>query len=110
LAYLPCVGKESSTLVETIEKADCVMFDGTFWTDDELIVQGLGDRRAEQMAHWPLSGSTGSLRLLTSLRNRRRILIHINNTNPILNEQSYERQVIEAAGIEVAYDGMELVL
>ena len=110
LAYLPCVGEESSTLVETIEKANCVMFDGTFWTDDELIALGPGDRQAEQMAHWPLSGPTGSLHMLASLRGPKRILIHINNTNPILNEESPERQLIEAAGIEVAYDGMELVL
>ena len=110
LAYLPCVGEESSTLVDTIEDADCVMFDGTFWTDDELIALGLGDRRAEQMAHWPLSGPTGSLHMLSSLRGQKRILIHINNTNPILNEESPERQLIEAAGIEVAYDGMEFVL
>lgn len=110
LAYLPCVGGESSILVETIEKADCVIFDGTFWTDDELIALGLADQRAQQMAHWPLSGPTGSLHMLSSLRRQERILIHINNTNPILNEQSPERRLIEAVGIKVAYDGMELAL
>jgi pyrroloquinoline quinone biosynthesis protein B len=63
-----------------------------------------------EMGHWPLDGPDGSLRVLASARAPRRILIHINNTNPILDEQSRERRCVEAAGIEVAYDGMEVVV
>jgi pyrroloquinoline quinone biosynthesis protein B len=85
-----------------------VLFDGTFFSSDELIALGLGDKRAEQMAHWPLGGDAGSLALLARYSRVRRILIHINNTNPMLRDDSVEAVAVRAAGIEIAYDGMEI--
>jgi len=85
-----------------------VLVDGTFWSDDELLRLGVSKRRAWQMGHLPQSGSGGMLELLGPLGAERKILIHINNTNPILDERSAERAQLTAAGIEVAYDGMEI--
>lgn len=110
LVYAPCVAGPSPELPPLFDAADCLFFDGTFWTGNELITLGLGQRSARDMGHWPLDGAEGSLRMLASLRVTRRILVHINNTNPILDEQSRERRSVEAAGIEVAYDGMEVVV
>jgi pyrroloquinoline quinone biosynthesis protein B len=93
-----------------VSEADCLLFDGTFWTSDELIRQGLGKARAEDMAHLPVSGVNGSLALLASLAVGRKIFTHINNTNPMLREDSEERALVEAAGWEIAYDGLELEL
>jgi pyrroloquinoline quinone biosynthesis protein B len=110
LAYIPCVAGPSPELEALLPAADCLFFDGTFWSEDELIRMGLSQRSAMDMGHWPLGGPTGSLQVLTSLRTRRRILIHINNTNPILDEQSPERRLIDAAGLDVAHDGMEVIV
>jgi pyrroloquinoline quinone biosynthesis protein B len=88
--------------------ADVVFFDGTFWTSDELITAGLGTRKAEDMSHWPISGPGGSLEWLSRLPARRKILIHVNNTNPILLDDGPERAALTAAGVEVAHDGLEL--
>jgi len=90
--------------------ADAVFFDGTFWSSDELIAAGLGTKRAEQMAHLPVGGPGGGLERLARLDARRKILIHINNTNPILRDDSPERAAVLAAGVEVAHDDMELEL
>ena len=90
--------------------AGALFFDGTFWSSDELIAAGLGTRRAEEMAHWPIGGPEGSLSFLARSRAARRILIHINNTNPILREDGPERRAVAAAGVEVAEDGQELTL
>jgi pyrroloquinoline quinone biosynthesis protein B len=110
LAYLSGVAGPSPELERACAEADVVFFDGTFWTSDELITLGLGTRRAEDMSHWPISGPGGSLEFLASLPARRRILIHVNNTNPILREGSPERARLAASGVEVAFDGMELEL
>jgi pyrroloquinoline quinone biosynthesis protein B len=110
LAYLSGVAGPSAELERAVAEADVVFFDGTFWSSDELIVAGLGTRRAEDMSHWPLGGPGGSLEFLSRLRARRRILIHVNNTNPILDEGSPERAQLTAGGVEVATDGMELEL
>ncbi|HEX4403870.1 MAG TPA: MBL fold metallo-hydrolase, partial [Polyangia bacterium] len=83
LAYLSGVAGPSPELERICAEADAIFFDGTFWTSDELIAAGLGTRRAEDMSHWPISGRGGSLEFLGRLA-ARRILIHINNTNPIL--------------------------
>jgi pyrroloquinoline quinone biosynthesis protein B len=85
------------------------MLDGTFWTDDELIRLGVSTKRARDMGHLPQSGAGGMLEALEPLA-ARKILIHINNTNPILDDDSPERAALGAAGIEVAYDGMEIEL
>jgi len=87
-----------------------VFFDGTFWSADELPAQGLGTKRAEDMAHLPVGGEGGSLAALRGLRASRRIYIHVNNTNPLLREDSAERDQVEAAGWQVAWDGMEVSL
>jgi pyrroloquinoline quinone biosynthesis protein B len=93
--------------------ADAILFDGTFWSDDELVALGLGSARAQDMAHVPVGGPRGSLaRLaaLTSAPRARRVYTHINNTNPMLRSDSPERAQVEQAGWEVACDGMEIAL
>ncbi len=110
LAYLSGVGGLTPAVYQALEDADTVFFDGTFWSSDELPALGLGTKRAEQMAHLPVGGSRGSLVALGSLRARRRIFIHLNNTNPLLDGSSHERATVTAAGWEIAEDGMELTL
>ncbi|HXT97553.1 MAG TPA: pyrroloquinoline quinone biosynthesis protein PqqB [Polyangia bacterium] len=109
LAYFSGVARPSPALERALAEADVLFFDGTFWSSDELIALGLGTRRAEEMSHWPLGGPEGSAAFLARQPGRR-ILIHVNNTNPILCEGSAERRALEAAGIEVAADGLELAL
>jgi pyrroloquinoline quinone biosynthesis protein B len=109
LAYFSGVAGPSDGVAQALSGADVFFFDGTFWSADELVVAGLGTRRAEDMAHWPVGGAEGSLAFLARQPGRR-ILIHVNNTNPILRDESPERQALTAAGIEVAVDGMELTL
>ena len=89
--------------------ADVVFFDGTLFVDDEMIAAGTGDKTGRRMGHMPIDGEGGTLAALADLPGRR-ILIHINNTNPILVEGSAERRKVEEAGFEVAEDGMEIVL
>ncbi|HZE35767.1 MAG TPA: pyrroloquinoline quinone biosynthesis protein PqqB [Candidatus Eisenbacteria bacterium] len=110
LAYFPAAGGLTPIVGKAIEDADCVFFDGTFWSGDELPAQGLGTKRADDMAHLPVGGAAGSLAGLHGLRAARRIYIHVNNTNPLLREDSAEREEAEAAGWEIAWDGMEVSL
>jgi pyrroloquinoline quinone biosynthesis protein B len=93
-----------------LDDTDALFFDGTFWSSDELPALGLGAKRAEEMAHLPVGGAGGSLARLADVRTRRRVYIHINNTNPMLREDSAERRQVEAAGWEIAGDGMEIRL
>jgi pyrroloquinoline quinone biosynthesis protein B len=109
LGYAPCVGASDCEIERIIKIADCLFFDGTFWSEDEMVARGIGRKTAQDMAHWPLAGSNGSLSMLAKSSSRR-ILIHINNTNPILRDDSPERRQLEQAAVEVAYDGMEIVL
>jgi pyrroloquinoline quinone biosynthesis protein B len=110
LAYLPGVAGPGQSVSEAVAGADAVFFDGTFWTSDELTALGGGTRKAEDMAHWPLSGASGSLEFLRKLPAKRRILIHLNNTNPLLRDDSPEREVVRAFDVDVAFDGMEFSL
>jgi pyrroloquinoline quinone biosynthesis protein B len=110
LAYFSGVAGPSPEIEQALNEAAVVFFDGTFWSSDELIAAGLGTRRAEEMAHWPVGGPEGSLRFLSRSQGGSGIYIHINNTNPILREDSAERKAVESAGVQVAYDGMELEL
>ncbi|HEY2730210.1 MAG TPA: pyrroloquinoline quinone biosynthesis protein PqqB [Polyangia bacterium] len=110
LAYLSGVAGPSPELERAVAGADVVFFDGTFWTSDELPAAGLGTRRAEDMSHWPLSGPGGSLAFLSRLPARRRIFIHVNNTNPMLREDGPERAELARHGVEVAFDGLEVEL
>jgi pyrroloquinoline quinone biosynthesis protein B len=93
-----------------LDDASLVFFDGTFWRDDELIALGLGTSHARDMAHLPIGGEGGSLAALADLRSARKVFIHINNTNPILDAASPERRAVEHAGWEVATDGLEVTL
>ena len=86
------------------------MVDGTFWRDDEMVVAGLGRKLASDMGHLPQSGDHGMLSVLGPMQRPRKILIHINNSNPILDEASPERAIVDKAGVEVAYDGMDITL
>jgi pyrroloquinoline quinone biosynthesis protein B len=110
LGFFPSVAGPSGELERAIAQTTCCFFDGTFWTDDELPALGLATRSAREMAHWPLSGLDGSLAWLASKSHTRRVLIHINNTNPILDEASDAHQRVLAAGIEIGTDGLELTL
>jgi pyrroloquinoline quinone biosynthesis protein B len=110
LAFLPGVGSVPDALLERLETCDYVLFDGTFFSDDEPTrIPGI-TRTARQMGHLPISGEGGSLDRLAHLRKPRKIFIHINNTNPILDEESAERRMVRDSGFEVAWDGMELTL
>jgi pyrroloquinoline quinone biosynthesis protein B len=110
LAYLSAVGAVSPAVSQAVADADVVFLDGTFWSSDELPRLGVGDKRAEQMAHLPVGGLDGSLAVLPAPRAVRRVLIHLNNTNPVLRDDSPERAAVAAAGWEVAHDGMEIDL
>jgi len=110
LAYFPAAGGLTPEVRKALAGTDCVFFDGTFWSSDELPALGLGTKRAEDMAHLPVGGEAGSLAALRDLAAPRRIYIHINNTNPLLRDDSKERGAAEAAGWEIAWDGMEVTL
>jgi pyrroloquinoline quinone biosynthesis protein B len=99
----------NADLRQRLDRADVVLFDATLFVDDEMILTGTGDKTGRRMGHMPLDGADGTLAALGGLRGRR-ILTHINNTNPILIKGSAERRKVEAAGFEVAEDGMEIVL
>ena len=96
---------------ESLAPCDALLFDGTFWSSDELVAGGLSAARAEDMAHQPLSGPRGSLEALRTVRGvARRILTHVNNTNPVLVDGSPERRAAESLGWEIARDGLEVNL
>ncbi len=107
LFYAPGLGEIEPHLKPFLQEADCVMVDGTFWTDDEMIQLGVSKKRARDIGHLPQSGEGGMIEVLKPLKASRKILIHINNTNPILDEDSDERRQLSAASIEVAYDGLD---
>jgi pyrroloquinoline quinone biosynthesis protein B len=96
-------------LAQRLASCDVVLFDGTLFTDDEMIRSGTGEKTGRRMGHMPIDGPDGSLAALGGLK-ARRILIHINNTNPILVGGSPERRRVELAGWQVAEDGMEIVV
>jgi len=104
----PAVGKITNELRHAVDHSDLVLFDGTFWSDDELRAVRPGARKAREMNHVPISG--GSLDLLRQSPARRKIYTHINNTNPILMPGSTERIQVEHAGVEIACDGLEVVV
>jgi pyrroloquinoline quinone biosynthesis protein B len=109
-AFVPGCGGLDDRLVELLAGTDLVLFDGTFWTDDELIGLGIGDRTARQMDHLPISGPEGSLERLGALPCRHRVYTHINNTNPMLLEDSPERALVQRRGWLVGADGMAFTL
>jgi pyrroloquinoline quinone biosynthesis protein B len=110
LAYLPAVPQVDDAVLNQIASADLVLFDGTLWSDDELIrIQGSG-QTARQMGHIPVSGSEGSLSKLAALSHPRKIYLHINNTNPMLDEASPQHRQVREAGWEIAEDGWQFEL
>jgi len=109
VAYVPSCGAVTAALLAVLGSVDCVLFDGTLWRDDEIAVLGVSGRTGRSMQHLPLAGPDGALQRLRPLTNRR-ILTHINNTNPLLREGGSERDVVAALGWEVAHDGLEVSL
>jgi pyrroloquinoline quinone biosynthesis protein B len=110
LFYSPGLGEIEGHVMTAMQSADCLLVDGTFWTEDEMIAQGLGKKKAAEMGHLPQSGTGGIIEILGKLPNARKILIHINNSNPILDEDSEPHSQLLQAGIELAYDGLEIDL
>jgi pyrroloquinoline quinone biosynthesis protein B len=109
--YAPGLALIEPRLWSELQAAACVLVDGTFWSDEEMIAQGLSAKRARDLGHLPQSGAGGMLEWLVQLpRATRKILIHVNNTNPILDEDSAERAALSRAGVEVAFDGLEIPL
>ncbi|MFL5272833.1 MAG: pyrroloquinoline quinone biosynthesis protein PqqB [Anaeromyxobacteraceae bacterium] len=109
LAFVPCAGAIDGPLLDAIEGATALLFDGTFWSDDELERVAPGAPTARAMAHVPVGGPDGTLALLGRVRARRRLFVHVNNTNPMLDEGGPERARVRAAGWDVALDGMEVL-
>ncbi len=109
LVFVPGAAAVTPALEERLARADVVLFDGTLFTDDEMIRTGTGAKTGRRMGHMPIDGADGSLAALAGL-SARRIYIHINNTNPLHVAGSPERSQVEAAGWEIAADGMEIVL
>ncbi len=111
VVYAPGLAAIDEPLWQAMQTAACVMVDGTFWSDDEMIRLGVSRKRAREIGHLPQSGEDGMLAWLERLPARtRKILIHINNTNPILDEASREAAVVRELGVEVAWDGLEISL
>ena len=110
IAYVPSCAAVDEALLEAIDGVDALFFDGTLWSDDEMITAGVGQKMGRRMGHMPISGPDGSLALLKSLRCQNKFYIHINNTNPLNCEGSPEREAVEAAGWQVPPDGFEIVL
>jgi pyrroloquinoline quinone biosynthesis protein B len=110
LTYVPGLARLDDDVLGRLAASDVVLVDGTFWRDDELARLGISQRTASDMGHVPLSGPGGTLAALARLGRPRAILVHINNTNPILLERSPERDAVRRAGVEIAEDGLELEL
>jgi pyrroloquinoline quinone biosynthesis protein B len=108
--YIPGCAEIDAPLAERIRDATLVFFDGTLFEDDEMIKQGLLQKTGKRMGHMSLSGPEGSIAAFGKLNVKRRIYVHINNSNPILDENSEARKVVEDAGWEVGFDGMEVRL
>jgi len=108
LVFLPCVQELTAEVTAEIAGCSCLLIDGTCWTDDELVTLGLADRTSREMGHVPIGGADGSLARLAGLPARRKVYTHLNNTNPVLLEDSAERRAVAACGVEVAVDGMEM--
>jgi pyrroloquinoline quinone biosynthesis protein B len=109
--YAPGLAHIDERVWRDMQAASCVLVDGTFWTDDEMLALGLSHKRARDIGHLPQSGPGGMLEWLDRLPSAiRKVLIHVNNTNPILDEESPQRAELQRHGVEVAWDGMEIVL
>ncbi|MDH4872374.1 pyrroloquinoline quinone biosynthesis protein PqqB [Pseudomonas sp. BN515] len=110
LFYAPGLGQVDEHLLDWMRRADCLLVDGTLWRDDEMRHCEVGDKLGREMGHLPQSGPGGMIEVLDGIDGPRKVLIHINNTNPILDVDSAERAELGRHGIEVAWDGMSIVL
>jgi len=110
LGYFPAVARLDQALVQQLDSLDVLLFDGTFWTDDELIKLQNGGQTAQEMGHIPVSSPGGSLDLLSGLRCPRKMLVHLNNTNPLLDVTRPEYRQVREYGWEIAEDGCHLDL
>ncbi|MEH7225450.1 pyrroloquinoline quinone biosynthesis protein PqqB [Bacillus sp. JJ1566] len=108
VAYFPTLDTMTPEIESALHKADILLVDGTFWSEDELVSLGATKRNARDMGHLPISGPSGIIEKLASFSAERKILIHINNSNPILKKGSKEAEFLKQNGIEIAYEGMEL--
>jgi pyrroloquinoline quinone biosynthesis protein B len=107
-AYVPGCAAVSDEVARRLAEADVALFDGTLYEDDEMIRADVGSKTGRRMGHLPIAGPGGSLDMLRKLPARRKVYVHLNNTNPVLIEGSPERRSVEEAGLEVAFDGMEI--
>jgi len=110
LFFIPGCAAMTDALLQRLRGAEMVLFDGTLWRDDEMIRAGLGSKTGRRMGHMSLSGPEGTISAFRELGVRRKVLVHINNSNPVLLQDSGERAELEAAGWEVGHDGMRLSL
>lgn len=108
--YAPGLGQPDERILAWMRQADTLLVDGTVWHDDEMLRREVGTKTGQEMGHLAQSGPGGMIEVLDGLSARHKILIHINNTNPILDEDSPERAVLARHGIDVAWDGMHLDL
>jgi pyrroloquinoline quinone biosynthesis protein B len=109
--YAPGLGERNGDVDAAMRAADCVLVDGTFWTDDEMIALGFSRKTGRSIGHLPVGGAGGMLEWLDSLpASTRKVLIHINNTNPILDDDSPERAELTRRGVELAHDGLQIAL
>lgn len=108
--YIPGCAEVDRPLAARIADAELIFLDGTLFTDDEMVVQGLSHKTAQRMGHISISGPGGSIAALKPLNIKRRIYVHINNSNPVLDENSQARKSVDSAGWEVGHDGMEVRL
>jgi len=113
LFYSPGLAEVGPRELQWMHDADCLLLDGTFWVEDEMQHAGLSRKTAGEMGHLPQMGDdarAGMVDVMLATAARRKVLIHINNSNPILDEASAQRRLLDGHGIEVAYDGMEITL
>lgn len=110
LFFIPGCSQMTPALADRLRGADLVLFDGTLWQDDEMIRAGVGAKTGQRMGHLSVSGPEGTIAAFAALGVKRRILIHINNTNPILQDDSAEAASTRDAGWEISYDGMVIDL
>ena len=106
--YIPACARMTPALAARIQGAPLVFFDGTLYTDDEMVRDGVGHKTGQRMGHMSVSGAEGTVAALSHLQISRKIFIHINTTNPILIAGTPERQAVESSGWEVSFDGMRL--
>lgn len=108
--YIPGCARIDGSLRQRLDRASSLLFDGTVYTDDEMLISGFGPKTGQRMGHLHISDDDGSMHALADLAIGRRIYVHINNTNPILNDRSPEAATLHKSSWEVGYDGMEIRL